>query len=139
MGYHTSLAGGFEITPPLRYVEYKDSRHNGMQRARDNSLGVYLVETSDTVETDNGPLERRSAVRVSYAWPSPEKLYDVVTELQALVDAYPDHEFTGEFRGVGTDFGDIWLLRVGEDRKVVRVLPRITWPDGSVLRNERYE
>ncbi len=139
VGYDTILRGELVIEPPLRYGEYKDSPHNGQQRAQENKLGVYLAEDRETVETDDGVLDVRTAGRVVYAWPRAEKLYDIVPELQRLVDAHPGHAFTGEFRAEGDDFGDIWLLRVNADRKVERVLPTITWPDGTVLRNERYE
>ncbi len=140
VGYDSTLSGGFTIDPPLRYVEFKDSPFGaGGEKAREAGLGVCLVEERETVETDDGPLERRTASRVVFAWNYPVKLYDIVTELQGLVDAFPDHEFTGEFQGEGSDFGDIWLLRVTEDRKVVRILPTITWPDGTVLHNERYK
>lgn len=136
MGYTSSLRGELTIEPPLRWAEYKDSPWAGRARAQANHKGLCLVETTETVVTDDGPLERHMAVRVEGAWATPEKLYDIVEELQELVDAHPDHEFTGELRGEGNDFGDIWLLRVNADRKVERVLPTITWPDGSVLVNE---
>lgn len=138
MGYTTSLSGELRIDPPLRWAEYKDSPWLGGDRARSNHKGLCLLQDKETVETDDGPLERRTAGRVVYAWDNPEKLYDIVDELQALVDAHPDREFTGEFRARGEDFGDIWLLRINADRKAERVLPTITWPDGSVLVNERY-
>lgn len=138
MGYDSTLAGELRIEPPLKWAECKDSPHLGYERARKNSKGVYLVDRSEPVETDDGTLTRRYADSVAFAWDYPVKLYDIVDEIQALVDTYPDHEFTGEFRGTGTDFGDVWLLRVNAGRKVERILPTITWPDGTVLKNERY-
>lgn len=138
MGYDSSLAGELTIEPPLRWAEYKDSPWYGVDRARNTGKALRLAEQREKVETDDGPLERRTAEAVVFAWEYPVKMYDLVDELQALVDAFPGHEFTGEMRGTGTDFGDIWLLRVNADRKAERVLPTITWPDGSVLLNERY-
>lgn len=138
MGYDSSLAGELRIEPPLKWAEYKDSEHCGYERARENGKGVQLVDRSEEVETEDGTLTRRYCDSVAFAWNYPVKLYDIVEEIQALADAYPDHEFTGELRGEGYDFGDIWLLRVNNDRKVERILPTITWPDGSVLKNERY-
>lgn len=138
MGYDSSLAGELRIEPPLTWAQIKDSEHLGCERARENGKGVCLVERDELVETDEGTLTRRYADSVAFAWDYPVKLYDIVAEIQTLVDAYPDREFTGEFRGEGYDFGDIWLLRVNADRRVERILPTITWPDGSVLKNEHY-
>lgn len=138
MGYDSTLAGELEIEPRLRWAQYKDSEHYPAGRARDTGKGVYLVEQKETVDTEDGPLERRTVDRLAFAWNYPVKLYDIVAELQALVDAHPEHEFVGEFRGEGADFGDIWLLRVNDGRKVERVLPTITWPDGTVLVNTHY-
>lgn len=139
MGYDSGLDGELLIEPPLRWAEYRDSEYFPADVARDKNHGVCLVETRETVDTEDGPLERRTAVRVVFAYDYRVKLYDIVADLQALVDAHPGHQFTGEFRGSGYDFGDIWLLRVNADRKVERVLPTITWPDGTVLVNERYQ
>lgn len=138
MGYDSTLAGELRIEPPLKWAQIKDSQHLGCERARENSKGVCLVERSDPVETDEGTLNRRYADSLAFAWDYPVRLYEIVDEIQALVDAYPDHEFTGELRGEGCDFGDIWLLRVNAGRRVERILPTITWPDGTVLKNERY-
>jgi hypothetical protein len=127
------------IEPPLKWAEFKDSKHYGLDRAREAGLGVHLLVKTEHVETDDGPMERRTAVALEFAWTEWVKLYDIVEELQALVDAHPDHDFVGEFQGTGTAFGDMWLLRVNENRKVERILPTITWPDGTVLHNERYQ
>lgn len=138
VGYESRLAGELTIDPPLKWAEFKDSPHRGSELARQNHKGVQLVDRSEAVETEDGTLMRQYADSVAFAWGFPVKLYDIVDEIQALIDTYPDHEFTGELRGTGTDFGDIWLLRVNADRKVERILPTITWPDGSVLKNEHY-
>lgn len=139
MGYDSSMDGELLIEPPLRWAEYRESEFFPAATARDKGHGVCLVETRETVDTEDGPLERRTAARVVFAWDYRVNIRDIVPDLQALVDAHPDHEFVGEFQGSGTDFGDIWLLRVNADRKVERVLPTITWPDGTVLVNERYQ
>ncbi len=138
MGYESTLYGEIAIVPPLRWAQIQNHPHYGRQRAQSHHLCVYLVGREDVVETDDGPLTKRTAYAIAFAWDRAVKIYEVVDEVQRLVDAFPDHEFRGEFRGVGTDFGDIWLLRVDTDRKVQRILPVITWPDGTVLRNERY-
>lgn len=138
MGYNSTLYGEFGIEPPLRWSEYRDSPFYGHERAQENGKGVCLAEDVKNVDTDDGPMERRSATRVVFAWDYPTRLYEIVDELQSLVDAHPEHEFVGEFRGQGEDFGDIWLLRVNANRKVERILPTITWPDGRVLTNTRY-
>jgi hypothetical protein len=138
VGYDSSMFGGLHVDPPLSWSEFKDSPYYPVSAARAGGKSVCLVETSETVETDDGPLERRQAAEVVFAWTYPVKLYDLLDHIQALVDAHPGHEFTGMFHGEGADFGDIWRVYVNADRKVVRELPLITWPDGSVLRNTRY-
>lgn len=138
MGYDSRLHGKLTIEPPLTWAEIKDSPHLGDERARGNHKAVCLVERTEEVETDEGTLTRRYADSVVFAWDYPVKLYDIVEEVEDLVDAHPGHEFGGELRGTGSDFGDIWLLRVTADRSVERILPTITWPDGSVLKNEHY-
>lgn len=138
MGYNSTLRGEIEISPPLRWGQYKDSDFYGYDRAQGNDKGIYIVGDSEKVETLDGTLEKRTAARIEFAWPYAVKLYDVVEELQEIVDAYPDHSFTGEFEGSGANFGDIWKLVVGEDRQVRKILPTITWPDGSVLDNPHH-
>lgn len=138
MSYLSIMNGGFEIQPPLPWKAFKDSPHRTLDLARRAGLGVHLLIHSEPVEVDDGVLDRRIATSLEFAYTDGVKLYGIVEELQALVDANPDHEFVGDFQGTGTDFGDMWILRVDQDRKVQRILPTITWPDGSVLRNDRY-
>lgn len=54
--------------------------------------------------------------------------YDMVDELQSLLNAFDgDHEFTGYIEAVGEE-GDRWRLLV-RDGQAVQVYPRIIWDD----------
>ena len=55
---------------------------------------------------------RRTGVAVVPAWWERVKLYDILSELQRLVDAFPGHTFDGELFGEGAEFGDLWRLTV---------------------------
>jgi hypothetical protein len=132
MGYETELRGELMIQPLLRWAQYKDSQHLGLDNAKKNNKSLYLLESSTPVETEEGILERRQAYGLGFAWPYPVKMYDILEELQALVDAVgPEHRITGEMRAEGSDFADIWKLTVVAGR-AVRLIPTITWPDGTV-------
>lgn len=139
MSYYSRLNGSLTIAPPLRWGEYKDSPHLG-DRAAANHLCLKLTDHTVREETEDGVMERRFADQVSYAFDRAENhVGDCLDELQALVDSHPEHQFLGEFEGEGNDFGDLWRLRVSPDtRKVERILPRITWPDGTETTNRHY-
>jgi hypothetical protein len=141
MGYLTRIQDELRIEPPLRWADYRGSQWEDAETAREHGKTFYLVETRDTEDTDDGPLERRQAVAVACAWHDWTKMYDDVKDLQELVDAFPHHRFVGVLQGQGTQFGDIWRLRVVESNGrwiVVREQPTTTWPDGTMLERRQY-
>jgi hypothetical protein len=132
MGYDSSMRGEITIEPPLRWFEYKDSPYRSREHAMENRKGLYLVERSEQVETDDGILEARTATAVAFPWPYPVRLSLVEEELQELVDAFPGHQFVGYLHGQGPVWGDIWRLGV-TDGQAVKTVPMIAWPDGTIL------
>jgi hypothetical protein len=139
MGYTSTIWGEITIDPPLTWAQAKDHPFRKPDGGDVNwRTALCLVMHEENQETDRGVLHLRQGVGVQYAWERPEKCREVLGELQRIVDlAGPAHTFTGALEGTGSDFGDIWLLRV-IDGRAVRWLPTITWPDGTVLVNDRY-
>jgi hypothetical protein len=121
MGYYTSLNGEFTIDPPIRYADLAPEFlewGDGVLRIR-----VEVVRE----DTPDGVLERRTGVAVEH-YPDSVKAYEIESELQSMVDRYPDHTFSGLIEGDGENAGDMWRLIV-RDRKVIKVTPTITWPE----------
>jgi hypothetical protein len=137
MGYYSRLSGELTINPPLKWGQFRDSEFFD-DRANENWRNGYAcirfrVER-DTAETDEGKREVITAVAVEPSTEDSMKVYELKVELQRLVDAFPVHEFTGEFLIEGEESGDIWKLVVDDNRKAAEIHPRIVWPDGSELR-----
>lgn len=63
-------------------------------------------------------------------WEDEARGYNIVDHVQEVINAHPDHEFSGRLDCSGEESGDLWRLEV-HDRRAVRVQPRIVWPDGS--------
>lgn len=127
MSYSTRIDGSVSITPPLTWAQIKDSplfRDNiGISRSWPD---VYLVLDEETVHTDEGQLTRRTCERID---PMEETRGDtLVADIQAVIDANPEHEFAGWFECFGEEPGDIWRAVI-RGRKAVRIEPRIVWPD----------
>lgn len=102
---------------------------------RDNARGnpgkdIMFIVAENQRETPDGVLFGREAVALISTWESEATGYDIVEHVQEVVDAYPEHEFTGRLDCFGEEAGDLWRLEV-HDRQAVKVEPRIVWPDGS--------
>lgn len=137
MGYTTGLTGHIKIEPPLKWTRSKDHPlyvPDGKEPA--GALKLLVVE--DQVETDDGKLARLLGVALVFAWDYPVTCYDILSELQQAVDyAGPGHEHIGEMYASGEDWNDLWKLAVVKG-KASRLIPTITWPDGTVEDNDRY-
>jgi hypothetical protein len=128
MGYHTYVTGEFAITPPLAWQEYKDSQFapDNMKSSYEPSLILRVDE--DTVDTDEGPLLRRTATALVMRQIDEYRERGLVDEVQAAVNAFPGHTFTGRLECEGEENADIWRVAV-RDGRAIRVEPRIVWPD----------
>ena len=122
MGYNTSVSGEIRIEPPLTWREFKDSPFTG------NNKDVTLHVEADTVDTDDGPLMRKTATALVPTWEDSYKAYNLVEHVQEAIDAFPGHTFTGRLDCEGEDNIDLWRVVVRNGR-AVKVTPRIVWPD----------
>lgn len=121
MGYESHWTGQVRIEPPLTWGEIKSS-----DCPRFNDLALRLDE--DTEDTLTGQIRIVTAPAVAPLISGPFNGYDIETELQALIDAYPGHEFTGAIEARPLDPGGTpWRYAV-QGRTVVRQEPRTVWP-----------
>jgi hypothetical protein len=126
----TKVGGEIRIDPPLTWAEVKDSPFNPANPSwNDEALDVKLHIEEETVETDDGPLTRRTASALIPAWENAYKAYHLMEHLQAAMAAFPGHTFTGRLACEGCDDNyDLWRVVV-RDGRAQRVEPRIVWPD----------
>ncbi|MFF7096401.1 DUF6205 family protein [Streptomyces rubradiris] len=122
MGYNTSVDGEIRIEPPLTWREIKDSQFAG------NGLDVKLRIEVETVDTDEGPLMRKTAPALVPSWENKYKAYNLVAHVQQAIDTFPGHTFTGRLNCEGEENGDLWRVVI-RDGRAVKVTPRIVWPD----------
>lgn len=138
MGYTTELTGRIVIDPPLNWAE-SQSHPLYLAEGEDPKKALKLLVVEDDVETDEGTLKRRRGVALAFAWDYPVTCYDILDELQEAIDyAGAGNAHIGEMEATGEDWNDLWKLTVVEGR-AVRLVPTITWPDGSVEQNTRYK
>jgi hypothetical protein len=122
MGYRTSVIGEITITPPLTWAEFKNSPF-----ADGDGLDVKLRIETETVDTDDGPLMRKTATALIPTWDEAFKAYHTVEHVQRAIDAFPGHTFTGRLDCKGEN-ADMWRVVV-RDGRAVEVRPHIVWPD----------
>jgi Family of unknown function (DUF6205) len=122
MGYNTSVTGEIRIEPPLAWREFKDSPFAG------RDMDVKLRIDEETVDTDDGPLIRKTASAIVPAWEDSYKAYKLIEHVQQVIDAFPGHTFTGRLECEGEENTDLWRVVI-RDGRAVRIEPRIVWPD----------
>ena len=128
MGYYTRVTGEINIQPPLTWNEFKDSPFLPGSPNDKTEYDVRLRADEETVDTDEGQLVRKTASVVLPRWDDSFKAYNLVKHVQAVIDAFPSHTFTGRLDCEGEEAGDLWRVVVRDDR-AVKVTPRIVWPD----------
>jgi Family of unknown function (DUF6205) len=129
MGYITHVMGEFEITPPLTWQELKDSEfapHN-LKSSYEPDLALRVAE--DSVDTDEGPLLRRTATALVMRQIDEYRERGLVETVQRAIDSFPGHTFTGRLDCEGEENTDMWRVVIRDGRRAVRVEPRIVWPD----------
>lgn len=133
MSYGTSITGHLTITPPLTFDEIRTSPYfwPGHGVTCTMSYCRHIQPEASYVTTGAG--QNRTAVAVE-ATNTGHRGDDLLSDLQAVIDAHPGHEFTGHLLGMGDSYGDMWILVV-RDRRVTELHPRITWP-GAEPRDE---
>jgi hypothetical protein len=128
MGYTTHVDGEFAITPPLTWNEFKDSEfapHNA-KNSWEPSLILRVDEAP--VDTDEGPLLRRTATALVMREIDEYRERGLVAEVQKAIDSFPGHTFTGRLDCEGEENTDMWRVVV-RDGRAVKVEPRIVWPE----------
>jgi hypothetical protein len=128
MSYRTHVDGEFAITPPLAWPEFKDSKFTpeNVEGQWDVSLVLRIVE--DSVDTEEGPLLRRTATALVMREIDEYRERGLVSEVQSAIDSFPGHTFTGRLDCEGEENTDIWRVVV-RDGRAVKVEPRIVWPN----------
>jgi len=132
MGYTTTFDGEITISPAIPWGDIKDSPflpENATADRNGRDLKFRIVE--EPVDTPDGRLYRRSAVALVTTWEDEARGYSIVEHLQEAVDAFPGHTFGGRMDCRGAVSPDMWRLEV-HNRKAVKVVPTITWPDGEI-------
>jgi Family of unknown function (DUF6205) len=131
MSNPTHITGRITITPPLPWKQVKDSPYlKANARAQRLWPDALLEVVEATVQTDDGELTRREAVAIIPDEGAETSARTLISDVQAIIDANPEHEFTGRFNCEGEENSDIWRAVI-RDRRVARVNAMIVWPEGS--------
>lgn len=127
MGYNTTVTGTLHIVPPLSWTEFQDSKYCAKY---DERTDLILRVDEESVPTPDGPLLRRTARALVPAWEEAFRAYRLLENVQAAIDAFPEHEFIGVLECEGEDNPDMWRIVV-RGRQAVKVEPEIKWPEGT--------
>ncbi|MFI8351243.1 DUF6205 family protein [Streptomyces sp. NPDC085596] len=128
MGYYTRVTGEINIEPPLTWQEFKDSPFLPGSANDSTAYDVRLRADEETVDTDDGQLIRKTASTVLPRWDDSFKAYNLIEHVQAIIDAFPGHTFSGRLDCEGEETGDLWRVVI-RDGRAVKVTPQIVWPD----------
>lgn len=128
MSYTTHVTGEFTIEPPLTWPEFKDSEFapDNITESYDPDLILRVAE--ETVDTDDGPLLKRTATALVMREIDEYNAYGLLNQVQKAVDSFPDHTFTGRLNCEGEENTDMWRVVIRGGR-AVKVVPSIVWPD----------
>lgn len=125
MGYTSTAKGVFLITPPLNHQDLK--RLPDLTEPYGAEIELDIEESE--LETQSGTLISRKARTVRPLNGDEDyKRYDTATQLQALMDAFPHHIFTGYFEFLGED-GERWRTLVKNGQVIDNVKPELRWPE----------
>ncbi|MFI1165576.1 DUF6205 family protein [Streptomyces sp. NPDC020801] len=110
------VSGGSMANSPRTWVVYP---------SYNPSLVLRVSETS--VDTDKGPLLRRTATALVMREIDEYRERGLVEQVQRCIDLFPGHAFTGRLECEGEENTDIWRVVV-RDGRALRIEPRIVWP-----------
>jgi hypothetical protein len=126
MSSPTRVSNRIVITPPLTWPEFKTSP---LYNADYDVSEVKLRVVEETVDTDDGQVIRRTATGLVPSTEESFNFYNLVEHVQAAIDAFPGHEFSGRLDcDTETEGCGLWRVEV-RGRKAVCVEPAIVWPD----------
>lgn len=122
--YDSHFTGRITITPPLTWAQIKNNTANGLQDLK-------LITTETVTDTPTGQTKAITGDAIVPLTSSAYSGYNIHTELQSLLDAYPRNEFAGAIEARPEDpHGDPWRYII-RDRTVIRQEPRTTWVDSE--------
>jgi hypothetical protein len=128
VSYRTHVTGEFAITPPLTWPEFKDSEFAPHNITTSYDPDLILRVTEESVDTDDGPLLRRTATALAMREIDEYNARNLLDQVQKAIDAFPGHTFTGRLECEGESNTDMWRVVI-RDGRAVKVEPRIVWPD----------
>ncbi|MFK0018248.1 DUF6205 family protein [Streptomyces sp. NPDC090798] len=128
MSYTTHVRGEFAIEPPLAWSEFNESKFAPENVANSYTPSLILRVSEERVDTEDGVFFRRTATALVMREIDEYRERGLVEEVQAAVDSFPGHAFTGRLECEGEENTDLWRVVV-RDGRAVRVEPRIVWPD----------
>ena len=128
MGYTTYVTGEFAITPPLTWPEFKDSQFAEHNIDSPTEPDLVLRVDEQVADTDDGQLIRRTAVALAMRPIDEYRAYSLLESVQAAIDSFPGHTFTGRLECAGEETGDLWRVVI-RDGRATEVRPVLTWPD----------
>jgi hypothetical protein len=130
MGRLSRLTGRIQISPPLRWADFKDSEFR--ESARENRAVVF-VEQTESQDTVDGVIERRAAVALVPCTGDSAKFYDLEDDLTLFVHEHGDaRTLTGYLVREGDEQGDVERYSI-VDGLVVREKAELRWPDGTAV------
>ncbi|MFH9248191.1 DUF6205 family protein [Streptomyces lydicus] len=128
MGYTTRVTGEFTITPPLTWNEIKGSPFSPYPPAGDDRIELVLRVDEKTIETEDGPLHRRTASALVMSEIDEYRAHGLLEVVQRAVDSFPGHQWSGRLDCEGEETADLWRVVI-RDGRAVKVTPRIVWPE----------
>lgn len=134
---YTVAMGEFRIEPPLTWAEFKNSPYRPEEKEKRSEPDVlFEVETTE-VDSEQGVMLLHRAVAVHPYAPGRPFAYHVglAETLRKLLAEYGDrHQFAGFFecRKSRDDVQYDWYRLTVRDGEVVRIEPRIGWPNEEI-------
>jgi hypothetical protein len=132
MGYLSRLVGRIQIDPPLRWSEFKDSPYRKISQA---STCVVLDEQAETVDTDDGVIERRYAIGLVPRQGADRLTYYDLEEHLAGIEAEHGlgHAFSGYLLREGDEQGDVERYWLADEGGVRSEKAKLRWTDGTAV------
>lgn len=130
MGYGSTVQGHWDIKPFLTAKELRGHPElTGAAKKRpDRERDAFLVIEKSVELTEDGENVKVFSRRVEALHGDEEySRYGLGETLDEIVNAFPDHEFTGRMVCHGED-GEWWAFVV-KDHKVHEIRPTVVWPD----------
>lgn len=134
MGYKTSASGVITISPPLKWGDVSGSPYLPERVNRDgNWREIQYVGEMTERWTDDDQIITRVVTGIEPVNPGePMKRYDLLIQVQDVIDHHPGHTFAGHFEMHGEEAGDIARIVV-RDGRAENIRPTLVWPDDTVV------